>query len=326
MTPDSHGVRGGAGMRIVVLDDYQSVASGYAEWDTLGAEVEFVSRPIRDTEDLMRVVSGAEVVVAMRERTLFSAARLSQLRDLKLLVTTGRVNASIDLDAARAQGIVVCGTESTTSATPELTWGLILSVLRSIPTEDAAVRSGGWQSTVGGDLLGHRLGVIGLGRLGAQVARVGAAFGMDVVAWSQNLDEARAAEVGVEAVSKQELFATSDVLTVHYKLSERSRGLVAAEELSLMKPTSILVNTSRAGLVDTEALVAVLEAGRIRGAGIDVYDTEPLPSDHALRSAPRTVLTPHLGYVTDETYRIFFTQAVEAIAAWMAGEPIRQLS
>ncbi|GAA1852042.1 D-2-hydroxyacid dehydrogenase family protein [Brevibacterium marinum] len=313
-------------MRIVVLDDYQSVASGYAEWDTLGAEVEFVSRPIRDTEDLMRVVSGAEVVVAMRERTLFSAARLSQLRDLKLLVTTGRVNASIDLDAARAQGIVVCGTESTTSATPELTWGLILSVLRSIPTEDAAVRSGGWQSTVGGDLLGHRLGVIGLGRLGAQVARVGAAFGMDVVAWSQNLDEARAAEVGVEAVSKQELFATSDVLTVHYKLSERSRGLVAAEELSLMKPTSILVNTSRAGLVDTEALVAVLEAGRIRGAGIDVYDTEPLPSDHALRSAPRTVLTPHLGYVTDETYRIFFTQAVEAIAAWMAGEPIRQLS
>lgn len=312
-------------MRIIVLDDYQSVATGYAEWETLGAEVEFVSRPIRDTEDLVRVISGAEVVVTMRERTLFSAARLSQLRDLKLLVTTGRVNASIDLDAARAQGIMVCGTESTTSATPELTWGLILSVLRSIPTEDAAMRSGGWQSTVGGDLLGHRLGVIGLGRLGTQVARVGAAFGMDVVAWSQNLDEARAAEVGVRAVSKQELFATSDVLTVHYKLSERSRGLISAEELSLMKPTSILVNTSRAGLLDTEALVAVLEAGRIRGAGIDVYDTEPLPADHALRSTPRTVLTPHLGYVTDDTYRIFFTQAVEDIAAWMAGEPIRQL-
>lgn len=313
-------------MRIVVLDDYQNVASNYADWQALGAELEFVSRPIRDTEDLVQTLTGAEVVVAMRERTLFSADRLRQLPDLRLLVTTGRVNASIDLEAARAQGITVCGTESTTSATPELAWGLILSVLRSIPTENAAVASGGWQSTVGGDLFGHRLGVIGLGRLGSQVARVGAAFGMDVVAWSQNLDETRAAEVGVRAVSKEELFATSDVLTVHYKLSDRSRGLVSAHELSLMKPTSVFINTSRAGLVDTDALMAALHEGRIRGAGIDVYDSEPLPVDHPLRSAPRTVLTPHLGYVTEDTYRIFFTQAVEDIAAWAAGEPIRQLS
>lgn len=313
-------------MRIIVLDDYQNVAAGYANWEALGAEIEFVSRPIRNSEDLVQTVAGAEVVVAMRERTLFSADRLSRLRDLKLLVTTGRVNASIDLDAARAQGITVCGTESTTSATPELTWGLILSVLRSIPTEDAAMHSGGWQSTVGGDLFGHRLGVIGLGRLGTQVARVGAAFGMDVVAWSQNLDETRAAGVGARAVSKEELFATSDVLTLHYKLSERSRGLVSAEEFSLMKPTSIFINTSRAGLVDMEALQDALAKGRIRGAGIDVYDTEPLPTEHPLRSTPRTVLTPHLGYVTDDTYRIFFTQAVEDIAAWMAGEPVRQLT
>ena len=279
--------------------------------------------PIADDDDLVQVLAGAEVVVAMRERTAFTAGRLQRLPDLRLLVTTGRVNASIDVEAARALGIVVCGTESTTSATPELTWGLILSVLRSIPAEDAAVRGGGWQSTVGGDLDGHRLGVVGLGRLGTKVARVGAAFGMEVVAWSQNLDAERADGLGVRAVSKDELFSTADVVSIHYKLSERSRGLVGAAELEAMKSGSILVNTSRAGLVDTDALITVLEAGGIRGAGLDVHDEEPLPVDHRLRSTPRTVLTPHLGYVTEDTYRIFFTQAVEDIAAWISGEAIR---
>ena len=310
-------------MRIVVLDDYQQVAGEFADWSGLDAEVEFISRPIVDDDDLVKVLHGAEVVVAMRERTAFPAGRLQRLPDLRLLVTTGRVNASIDVEAARSQGIVVCGTESTTSATPELTWGLILSVLRSIPAEDAAVRGGGWQSTVGGDLDGHRLGVVGLGRLGTKVARVGAAFGMEVVAWSQNLDAERADGLGVRAVSKDELFSTADVVSIHYKLSERSRGLVGAAELEAMKPGSILVNTSRAGLVDTDALITVLEAGGIRGAGLDVHDEEPLPVDHRLRSTPRTVLTPHLGYVTEDTYRIFFTQAVEDIAAWISGEPIR---
>ena len=310
-------------MRIVVLDDYQQVAGEFADWSGLDAEVEFISRPIVDDDDLVKVLHGAEVVVAMRERTAFTAGRLERLPDLRLLVTTGRVNASIDVEAARSQGIVVCGTESTTSATPELTWGLILSVLRSIPAEDAAVRGGGWQSTVGGDLDGHRLGVVGLGRLGTKVARVGAAFGMDVVAWSQNLDAERADGLGVRAVSKDELFSTADVVTIHYKLSDRSRGLVGAAELETMKPDSILVNTSRAGLVDTDALITVLEAGGIRGAGLDVHDEEPLPVDHRLRSTPRTVLTPHLGYVTEDTYRIFFTQAVDDIAAWIAGAPIR---
>ncbi|MFE1084425.1 D-2-hydroxyacid dehydrogenase family protein [Brevibacterium sediminis] len=312
-------------MRIVVLDDYQQVAGKFADWSGLDAEVEFIDRHIVDDGDLVQVLSGAEVAVAMRERTAFTAGRLERLPDLRLLVTTGRVNASIDVEAARAQGIVVCGTESTTSATPELTWGLILSVLRRIPAEDAAVRGGGWQSTVGGDLDGHRLGVVGLGRLGTKVARVGAAFGMDVVAWSQNLDAERADALGVRAVSKDELFSTADVVTIHYKLSDRSRGLVGAAELETMKPDSILVNTSRAGLVDTDALITVLEAGGIRGAGLDVHDEEPLPVDHRLRSTPRTVLTPHLGYVTEDTYRIFFTQAVEDIAAWVAGEPIRVL-
>ena len=310
-------------MRIVVLDDFQEVAATFADWSVLDAEVEFISRPIVDDDDLVKVLHGAEVVVAMRERTAFTAGRLERLPDLRLLVTTGRVNASIDVEAARSQGIVVCGTESTTSATPELTWGLILSVLRSIPAEDAAVRGGGWQSTVGGDLDGHRLGVVGLGRLGTKVARVGAAFGMEVVAWSQNLDAERADGLGVRAVSKDELFSTADVVSIHYKLSERSRGLVGAAELEAMKPGSILVNTSRAGLVDTDALITVLEAGGIRGAGLDVHDEEPLPVDHRLRSTPRTVLTPHLGYVTEDTYRIFFTQAVEDIAAWISGEPIR---
>ena len=310
-------------MRIVVLDDFQEVAATFADWNALDADVEFISRPIVDDDDLVKVLHGAEVVVAMRERTAFPAGRLQRLPDLRLLVTTGRVNASIDVEAARSQGIVVCGTESTTSATPELTWGLILSVLRSIPAEDAAVRGGGWQSTVGGDLDGHRLGVVGLGRLGTKVARVGAAFGMDVVAWSQNLDAERADALGVRAVSKDELFSTADVVTIHYKLSDRSRGLVGAAELEAMKPDGILVNTSRAGLVDTDALITVLEAGGIRGAGLDVHDEEPLPVDHRLRSTPRTVLTPHLGYVTEDTYRIFFTQAVEDIAAWISGEPIR---
>ena len=310
-------------MRIVVLDDYQQVAGEFADWSGLDAEVEFISRPIVDDDDLVKVLHGAEVVVAMRERTAFTAGRLERLPDLRLLVTTGRVNASIDVEAARSQGIVVCGTESTTSATPELTWGLILSVLRSIPVEDASVRNGGWQQTVGGDLDGHRLGVVGLGRLGTKVARVGAAFGMEVVAWSQNLDAERADGLGVRAVSKDELFSTADVVSIHYKLSERSRGLVGAAELEAMKPGSILVNTSRAGLVDTDALITVLEAGGIRGAGLDVHDEEPLPVDHRLRSTPRTVLTPHLGYVTEDTYRIFFTQAVEDIAAWISGEAIR---
>lgn len=310
-------------MRIVVLDDYQQVAGEFADWSGLDADIEFISRPIVDDDDFVKVLTGAEVVVAMRERTAFTAGRLERLPDLRLLVTTGRVNASIDVEAARSQGIVVCGTESTTSATPELTWGLILSVLRSIPAEDAAVRGGGWQSTVGGDLDGHRLGVVGLGRLGTKVTRVGAAFGMDVVAWSQNLDAERADALGVRAVSKDELFSTADVVTIHYKLSDRSRGLVGAAELEAMKPDGILVNTSRAGLVDTDALITVLEAGGIRGAGLDVHDEEPLPVDHRLRSTPRTVLTPHLGYVTEDTYRIFFTQAVEDIAAWISGEPIR---
>lgn len=312
-------------MRIAVLDDYQQAAHRFADWDSLEADVAFHAEHIDDPAALAGALAGFDVVVAMRERTPFSAAVLDALPDLRLLVTTGRANASIDLDAARARDVVVCGTDSPSSATPELTWALILAVARHVPQEDARLRAGGWQHTIGTDLAGRTLGVVGLGRLGTQVARIGAAFGMDVVAWSTHLDPAVAAEAGVRAVAKDELFATADVVTVHYKLSPRSVGIVGRDDLVRMKPTAFLINTSRGPLVDTGALLEALHAGRIGGAGLDVYDVEPLPADHPLRSAPRTVLTPHLGYVTQDTYATFFPQAVEDIAAWAAGSPVRVL-
>jgi phosphoglycerate dehydrogenase-like enzyme len=314
-------------MRIAVLDDYQQVAGECADWAASGAEeVSFRSGHHADDDAVVAALAGFDVVVAMRERTPFTAERFERLPDLRLLVTTGMANAAIDLDAARAHGVTVCGTGSPATATPELTWGLILSLTRHLPEEDARMRAGGWQRTLGTDLAGHRLGVVGLGRLGRKVAAIGQAFGMEAVAWSQNLGDAAAAEAGVRAVSKEELFATSDVVTVHYKLGPRSRGIVGRAELALMKPTAYLVNTSRGPLVDTQALTEALHAGRIAGAGLDVYDTEPLPADDPLRTAPRTVLTPHLGYVTRDTYEIFYGEAVEAVAAWAAGRPVRVLT
>jgi phosphoglycerate dehydrogenase-like enzyme len=219
--------------------------------------------------------------------------------------------------------VVVCGTASRGAPTAELSWGLILALLRSIPAEHAGMREGGWQRTIGGDLDGATLGLVGLGRLGTRMARIGAAFGMEVLAWSQNLDPAAAREAGAEPVEKLPLFERADVVSVHYKLSERSRGLVGAAEIGAMKPGAYLVNTSRGPLVDTDALVAALESGAIAGAGIDVYDTEPLPADHPLRRAPRTVLTPHLGYVTEDTYDTFFSGAVEDVLAYLDGAPVR---
>lgn len=235
-------------------------------------------------------------------------------------------NASVDLDAARRHGVTVCGTESVPHATAELTWGLILSLVRHIPGETAGMRRGEWQHTIGGDLHGRTLGVVGLGRLGARVAGIGTAFGMHVLAWSTNLDPEHAAACGARAVGRRELFSRSDVVTVHYKLSERSTGLIGAEELGWMKPTSLLVNTSRGPLVDTPALVAALSERRIAGAALDVYDTEPLPAGDVLRTLPGTLLTPHLGYVTEATYEVFYRQAVEDIAAFRDGAPLRVLS
>lgn len=313
-------------MRIAVLDDHQHVAASYADWEGLGAEVDFVPEHLLG-DALVDRIGGADVVVAMRERTPVDADLLDRLPALRLLVTTGMKNASIDVAAAHARGVTVCGTRSRPGPAAELTWALLLATMRSVPAADRAVRAGGWQDDLlpGTDLAGATLGVIGLGRLGQRVARVGLAFEMEVLAWSQHLDPEVARSHGVEPVSKEELLRRSDAVTLHLRLSERTRGVVGAAELALMKPTAVLVNTSRGPLVDESALLAALHAGAIGGAGLDVYDEEPLPGDHPLRSAPRTVLTPHLGYVTDEGYRLFYGDAVDDVAAWVAGEPVRLL-
>jgi len=311
--------------RIVLLDDYQGVALDYGGWDRVPDEWQVVAleQHIDDAEELVDVLSDVEIVVAMRERTPLPAAILDRLPELKLLITTGMGNASIDFAAARRNGVVVCGTGIKVAPTAELSWGLILALLRKIPAEDAGMRGGGWQTTIGGDLEGATLGLVGLGRLGTRMAAIGRAFGMEVLAWSQNLDPAAAREARAEPVEKRALFERADVVSVHYKLSERSRGVVGAAEIAAMKPSAYLVNTSRGPLVDTDALLAALERGAIAGAGIDVYDSEPLPADHPLRSAPRTVLTPHLGYVTEDTYGTFFRDAVDGVLAYLAGTPVR---
>jgi phosphoglycerate dehydrogenase-like enzyme len=314
--------------RIAVLDDYQSVAATFTDWSQLSEPAEVVEfhDHVGDANALVARLQPFDVVIAMRERTPFPRQVLERLPNLRLLVTTGMRNRSIDVEAATELGITVCGTGAQATSTVELTWALILATLRHIPQEDAAMRAGAWQQTVGGDLAGARLGVIGLGRIGSQVARIGAAFGMDVVAWSQNLTEERAAEAGARRVEKEELFATADVVTVHLVGSTRTRGLIGADDLALMMHTAVLVNTSRGPIVEEAALIDVLRDGRIAGAGIDVYDQEPLPRDHPLRELRRAVLTPHLGYVTRGSYEIYYREAVEDVAAFLAGAPIRVLS
>jgi phosphoglycerate dehydrogenase-like enzyme len=262
----------------------------------------------------------------MRERTPFPAALFAHLPNLKLLVTAGMRNAAIDLEAAAARGVTVCGTDMLPYPTAELTWGLILAFARNIAHEDRAMRDGKWQTTIGTGLKGKTLGLVGLGRLGAQVATIGKAFGMEIIAWSQNLTAEHAASAGARRVDKATLFAESDVISIHLVLGERTRGLVKAADLARMKKTAFLVNTSRGPIVEESALVAALAEGSIAGAAIDVYDREPLPADHQLRRLANTVLTPHLGYVTAENYRLVYGQAVEAIAAYLAGTPIRVLA
>ncbi|MCV2488205.1 D-2-hydroxyacid dehydrogenase family protein [Geodermatophilus sp. YIM 151500] len=315
-------------LRIAVLDDYQSVSADHADWSALPEKAEVVAFAdhVADEDALVARLDPFDVVVAMRERTPFPRGVLARLPNLKLLVTTGEKNASIDLDACRDHDVVVCGTGSSARSTVELTWALILAAVRHVPEEVAAVRAGGWQHTVGTDLAGARLGVVGLGRLGGKVAQVGRAFGMDVVAWSQNLTEERAAEVGVRRVERDELLSTSDVVTIHLKLSDRTRGLIGRDELALMKPTAYLVNTSRGPIVEEAALVEAVSGGRIAGAAVDVYDVEPLPPDAPIRQLRNAVLTPHLGYVTTGSYAVYFREAVEDVAAWLAGDPVRRLA
>jgi len=315
-------------MKIALLDDYQRIARELADWSRLPAGCELVvfDRHLADREEQVAAFHPFDVIVLMRERTPFPASLLERLPNLRLLVTTGGRNAAIDLEACRARGITVCGTGNLGTPAAELTWGLILALVKRIPAEDRALRAGAWQTGLTEGLAGKRLGLLGLGKLGTQVARVGQAFGMEVVAWSQNLTEARAVEAGVRRVEKRELFATSDIVSLHLVLGERTRGIVDAEALNAMKPTAYLVNTSRAGLVDESALLAVLRDERIAGAGLDVFPIEPLPANHPVLTLPNVVLTPHLGYVTQENYAVFYRDALEDILAWRAGAPVRLLT
>ena len=314
--------------RVAVLDDYQQVALQMTDWSVLPAEVEVqVFRDhLTDQDALVARLEDFEIVMAMRERTPFSRSLLERLAKLRLLTTTGMRNAAIDLQAATDCGILVCGTGGVLYPTAELTWGLILALLRHIPQEDRATRAGQWQVSMGVGLQGKTLGVIGLGNLGSQVATVGKAFQMSVLAWSQNLTAERAAQFGATLVSKDELLSRADIVTIHLVLSERTRGLVGARELGLMKPTAYLVNTSRGPIVEEPALVEALQKRTIAGAALDVFDEEPLPLDHPLRRLENTVITPHIGYVTVETYRIFFAHTVENIRAFLNGAPTRVLN
>jgi phosphoglycerate dehydrogenase-like enzyme len=313
-------------LRIAILDDYQNVARGLADWDSLNAQVEAFHEHFPDAETIVARLADFDVLVVMRERTRFPANVLRRLGRLKLIVTTAMANAAIDIPSARALGIVVCGTGyPALSSTPELTWALILAAVRSIPLETQSVREGRWGMSVGSDLEGKTLGLLGLGNIGSRVARVGQAFNMETIAWSQNLTVEKAAEQGVTAVAKDELFTESDVLSVHLILSHRSRGLVGEGELASMKPSALLVNTSRGPIVDEDALVRALQDRTIGGAALDVFDIEPLPDWHPLRTLDNVLITPHIGYVTQANYKVFYEDAVEDIAAFAAGKPVRVL-
>ncbi|MBO1076159.1 D-2-hydroxyacid dehydrogenase family protein [Roseomonas marmotae] len=315
--------------RCVILDDYQQAALSSADWsglqDRLRVEALHDHLP---REALAEAIGDAEVVVAMRERTPFDAAMLARLPALKLLVTTGMVNAAIDMPAAAARGITICGTPSVPNPTPELSWGLLLALARKIPQEHANLRAGGhWQNSLGFDLARKTIGIIGLGRIGQVMARYARAFDMSVLAWSPNLTQDRCEAAGARlAPSLDALLAEADVVTVHMVLAPSTRGLIGAREIGLMKPGALLVNTSRGPLVDAAALQAALRDGRIGGAALDVFEEEPLPADSPWRSLPNLVATPHLGYVTERNYRMYYRGAVEAIDGWLRGNPVRVLA
>jgi len=304
--------------RVALLDDYQGVALRMADWKSLpaGTDVVAFSDHLADEGALATRLADFDIVMAMRERTAFTRSLLERLPMLRLLITAGMRNASIDM----------CGTAGLPYPTAELAWGLILGLMRRIPAEDRATREGRWQVSLGLGLNGKTLGVLGLGTLGSRVAKVGRAFEMEVLAWSQNLTRARAEEVGATLVAKDELLARSDIVSIHLVLSERTRGLLGARELGLMKRSAYLVNTSRGPIVDEAALIDALRNGIIAGAGLDVFDPEPLPADHPFRSLPNIVVTPHLGYVTEETYRVFYGHALEDVQAFLRGAPVRVLS
>jgi len=314
-------------LQIAVIDDWQNVARGVVDWSTLATvgQVHFLHDYPADTATMIERLKGFDVICVMRERSTFDKPLLQGLPNLKLLVTGGMRNAAIDLPAAKALGIQVCGTDSYKHAAPELTWALIMASTRNLLAEANSLRAGHWQMGLGGDLHGQTLGILGLGSIGQKVAQFAQVFGMRVIAWSENLTPQRAAQSGVTWVSKRELFEQADILTIHLVLSERSRGLVDAEALGWMKPTARLVNTARGPIVDEAALLQALSNGGLAGAALDVYAVEPLPVDHPLRRLPNVLATPHVGYVSEQNYRQFYQQMIEAIQAWAEGTPIRVL-
>ena len=316
-------------MKVAVLDDYQSVAADMADWSSLpgGIDVTFFSDHLADEGALAQRLADFDIVMGMRERTAFPRSLLERLPALRCLITTGARNASFDVDAATELGITVCGTPGAGEGPTELTWGLILGILRQIPQEDRATREQGkWGIHVGASLQGKTLALLGLGHIGSLVARVGNAFDMRVIAWSQNLTAERAAECNATLVDRDTLFAEGDVVSVHVRLSDRTRGLVGAHEIGLMKPSAILVNISRGPIVDEDALVDALQRRAIGGAALDTFDVEPLPADHPFLTLDNTLITPHVGYVTDDGYRAFYAGVVENIRAFAAGEPVRVIN
>jgi len=315
-------------MKIAILDDYQNVAQEFADWSRLpdGVEATFFHDTIKDMDALVARLEPFEVIGAMRERTPFPRALFERLPNLRLLVTTGMRNLSIDMAAARDHDVLVCGTGSVAHGTAELAFALILALARNLTVENRSVREGGWQVGMSRDVNGATLGIIGLGRLGSQVAAMGRTFGMEVLAWSENLTEDRAAAAGATLVSKEELLRRADFVTIHQLLSDRTRGLIDADALACMRADAYLVNTSRAPIVDTSALVAALKENCIAGAALDVYDTEPLPADDPLRGIENLLLTPHIGYVTRRTYGKFYGEMLEDILAWLEGAPVRVIA
>ncbi len=313
--------------RIAVLDDYQNAARSYGDWDRLAgrADVTVFTDHLSDEDALAARLEPFAGVVLMRERTPFPRSLLDRLPNLRLIATSGMWNASVDLVACEERGIVVSGTQTGGGGTAQVTWALIFALAQQITVVDRDIREGRWQTGIGDELAGKTLGLLGLGRVGAKVARAAPAFDMNVIAWSANMTDERAAAAGATRVERDELFARADFVSVHLVLSTRTRGLIGKNELALMKPTAFLINTSRGPIVDEPALIDVLGRRSIAGAGLDVFDVEPLPADHPLRRLPNTVLTPHIGYVSKASYAVFYSQMLEDIEAWLAGAPIRQI-
>ena len=312
--------------RCAILDDYQNVALSYADWSKVASDVEVkvFNQPFKNKEEVNRALQGFQIIAMMRERTAFLRDTIEALPDLKLLITTGAGNKSIDLAAAAERGVTVAGTGTFGNPTTGIAFGLILELTRRIGFENARMKAGApWQVTVGHDIEGMTLGIIGLGKLGRRMANVAKAFGMKVIAWSPNLTPEKCKEAGVDYASKEDLLRKADIVTIHVQLGDRSRGLLAEKDLALMKPTAYLINTSRGPIVDEKALIAALTAGRIAGAGLDVFDVEPLPLDHHFRKMDNVVLTPHLGYVATQNYRAYFAGVVDDIRTFLDGKPVR---